>query len=75
MSKYRVKVKSFINNAIREVGTIIEYAGHAHPSNLEPVEKDAKDTVVSAAKDDKQDLQRMGEAAKGVDLNAEKLTA
>ena len=43
--KYRVLTKSFINNAIREEGDIVEYDGKPG-SNLEPVgssdEKPAK---------------------------------
>lgn len=66
MPKYRVKVKSFINNAIRQEGDIVDYDGEPH-SNLEAVSEDA---VKRDPKDDKKDLQRMGEAARGVDLNA-----
>jgi len=66
MPKYRVKVKSFINNAIRQEGDIVEYDGAPH-SNLEAIDKDA---VKRESNADKKDLQRMGDAARGVDLNA-----
>lgn len=71
MPQYRVKVKSFIGNAIRQEGDIVEYDGEPH-SNLEPT---GKDTVKRDAKADNRDLQRLGEAARGVDLNADATTA
>jgi hypothetical protein len=37
--KYRVLVRSFINNSIREEGEIVEYDGKPG-SNLEPVGED-----------------------------------
>lgn len=39
MAQYRVLVKSFINEAIREEGDIVEYAGKPG-SNLELVEEE-----------------------------------
>lgn len=41
MSKYRVLVKSFINNSIAEEGEIVEYEGRAG-SNLELIESGEK---------------------------------
>ena len=38
MASYRVLEKSFINNALVEEGTIIEYEGEAH-DNLELIEE------------------------------------
>ena len=70
MPQYRVKTKSFIGNAIRHEGDIVEYDGEPH-MNLEPLGKDA---VKRDAKADNKDLQRMGDAARGVDLNAEVAT-
>ena len=38
MAKYKVLEKSFIDNAIREEGEIVEYEGEAGP-NLELIEE------------------------------------
>lgn len=38
MAKYKVLTRSFINNAIREEGEIVEYEGRAG-SNLEPLDE------------------------------------
>ena len=47
--KYLVLVKSYINNAIREEGDIVEYDTKPG-SNLQLVEEDAKEEVVKETK-------------------------
>jgi hypothetical protein len=47
--KYLVLVKSYINNAIREEGDVVEYDTKPG-SNLQLVEDDAKEEVVKESK-------------------------
>lgn len=53
MAKYKVLVKSFINNTIVEAGTVVEYDGKPG-SNMEPV-KEAKPDAKAKGKDSKDD--------------------
>ena len=61
MAKYKVLQKSFIDNAIREEGEIIEFAGPP-AGNLEPADKAAKLAVLAPKEDD---VARMHIAALG----------
>ena len=60
MAKYKVLVKSFINNTIVEAGAVVEYDGKAG-SNLELI------------KESKTDAKAPGKAPKGAGENADDL--
>lgn len=49
MAKYRVLVKSFINNTIVEEGAIVDYEGKPG-SNLEPIEAEKPKKAEKPAK-------------------------
>ncbi len=68
MARYRVKEKSFINNALHEAGAEIEYDGVPH-SNLEPLDAPARKAVTGAKSADQESLARQQDAAKGGNLN------
>lgn len=65
MPKYRVLVRSFINNGLREEGDIVEYDGKAG-SNLELLEGEEDDAPVEKAQSKKPWAKlKRGDAAEG----------
>ncbi|HET8869799.1 MAG TPA: hypothetical protein VFM48_05100 [Aquabacterium sp.] len=64
MAKYRVLAKSFINNALVEEGTIVEYDG-VPSDNLEPIDKPAEKAAAQSAAADIESLARQKVAAAG----------
>lgn len=74
MAKYRVLTKSFINNAIVEEGTIIEFDG-APSDNMEPMDKPAEKAAAEAATADLEAIARQKAAAAGADPDEVDTTA
>ena len=66
MPQYRVKQKSFINNAMREEGEIVDYEG-TPSSNLEPMDASAVAAVANSAGANMIDRERMSIASVGGD--------
>jgi hypothetical protein len=67
MAKYRVLKQSFINDRIVEAGTVVEYAGIPHRSNLAPIDEEGRQ--MAAQQDDAADLLQQQAAASAFDLN------
>lgn len=65
MAKYRVLEKSFIGNAIREAGDIVEYDGLVS-GNLEPIDEEGREVAALSDEADAVSLENLAQAAKGV---------
>lgn len=58
MAQYRVKEKSFIGNALREAGDVVDFDG-APSSNLEPLDAPAQAAVEASAGSSEEDKLRL----------------
>lgn len=66
MAQYKVLVKSFINNSLYEVDSIVEFDG-TPSDNLEPIDKAAIKAAKASEGSNQADVERMKLAAAGGD--------
>lgn len=64
MAKYRVITRSFIDNALREEGAIVDYDG-IPASNLEPMDKEGEAAAEQSADANMESIARQKAAAAG----------
>lgn len=74
MAQYRVKEKSFIGNALRDEGDIVDYDG-VPGANLEPMDKDANKAAKTANGASNDDIIRQHFAAQAGDPDLAPATA